>query len=115
MRNHEQQLTARRAVLRREIAETLLKIDADRYAALADQVHDTKDHAIAQSLVETGNAERQRDAEELQDIDAALERMRAGSYGRCVVCGVVIPAARLDAYPTAKRCLACQSEHEQSR
>jgi RNA polymerase-binding transcription factor len=112
---HQQQLVQRRAVLREEVAATLLRIDADRYAALADQVHDTKDHSIAQSLIATGNAEVQRDTEELQDIEAALERIRTGSYGNCVVCGSVIPAGRLDAYPAAKRCLPCQAAYEKSR
>jgi DnaK suppressor protein len=115
MSTREQQLIARRVVLQREVAETLLKIDADRYAALAGQVHDTKDHSIAQSLIETGNAEVRRDVGELQDIDAALERIRSGTYGQCVVCGTVIPAERLDAQPTAKRCMPCQTLHEKSR
>ncbi len=111
----QQQLIRRRKVLQEEVAATLLRIDADRYAALADQVHDTKDHAIAQSLIETGNAEVRRDAEEIRDIDAALERLRAGSYGKCVVCGTAIPEGRLEAYPTAKRCLPCQTRYETSR
>jgi RNA polymerase-binding transcription factor DksA len=115
MTTRERQLIERRAVLRDEVAATLRRIDADRYAALADQVHDTKDHAIAQSLIETGNAEVRRDTLELQDIAAALDRIRAGSYGRCVVCGAVIPEGRLDAYPTAKRCLPCQATHERTR
>ena len=111
----QQLLVERRAVLQSEVAATLLRIDADRYAALADQVHDTKDHAVAQSLIETGNAEVRRDVEEIRDIDASIERIRVGSYGNCVVCGAVIPEGRLDAYPTAKRCLPCQAEHEKSR
>ena len=115
LERRQQQLVQRRKVLQGEVAATLLRIDADRYAALADQVHDTKDHAIAQSLIETGNAEVRRDAEEIRDIDAALERLRVGSYGKCVVCGTLIPEARLDAYPTAKRCLPCQTEYEKSR
>jgi RNA polymerase-binding transcription factor DksA len=111
----ERKLIQRRTVLQAEVAATLLRIDADRYSALAGQVHDTKDHSIAESLIATGNAEVQRDAEELQDIEAALERMSVGSYGKCVMCGTVIPEDRLSAYPTAKRCLPCQTEHEKSR
>lgn len=113
--HYRQQLVQRRAVLQAEVAATLLRIDADRYAALAGQVHDTKDRAVAQSLIAIGNAEVQRDVEELRDIDAALERIRIGSYGKCVVCGTVIPEARLAAYPTAKRCLPCQRDHEKAR
>ncbi|MDE2196790.1 MAG: TraR/DksA C4-type zinc finger protein, partial [Gammaproteobacteria bacterium] len=47
--------------------------------------------------------------------EAALARMRAGSYGRCVDCGSVISPARLAAYPAAKRCRSCQQRHERRR
>lgn len=52
---------------------------------------------------------------ELGDIEAALERIQAGSYGQCTDCGVTIPPARLNAYPTAKRCIDCQALAEQHR
>jgi DnaK suppressor protein len=52
---------------------------------------------------------------ELGDIDAALERIDAGTYGQCTDCGVIIPPARLSAYPTAKRCIDCQTLAEQHR
>jgi DnaK suppressor protein len=106
-------LDTHRASARKEVLSALQRIDADRYAALTDQVHDTKDQAIAQLLVESDDAGLKRAMAELQDIDAALQRLDAGAYGRCVACGVDIPTARLTAFPTAKRCLSCQSQHEQ--
>lgn len=45
---------------------------------------------------------------ELARVDAALKRLEAGTYGRCVACGQAIPRARLLAAPEAARCLACQ-------
>ncbi len=45
-------------------------------------------------------------------IDAALERIKAGSYGQCLDCGDEIPAARLHAAPEAPRCIACQEKLE---
>jgi RNA polymerase-binding transcription factor DksA len=118
MHNKESQrasLNARREIVKGEMFSALSRIEDDRYAALADQVHDTKDHAIAQLLVESGNADLKRAANELQDIDAALQRINAGTYGRCCDCGIDIPASRLAAYPTAKRCLPCQERHEKNR
>ncbi|WP_374618240.1 TraR/DksA family transcriptional regulator [Pandoraea sp.] len=50
---------------------------------------------------------------QLSDIEAARERMRTGEYGVCIDCHEAIPHARLKAYPTAKRCTACQRRHEQ--
>ncbi|MEW1782405.1 TraR/DksA family transcriptional regulator [Arthrobacter sp. NPDC080086] len=49
---------------------------------------------------------------ELVEIDAARERMRMHQYGVCTDCGERIPFARLQAQPTALRCLACQSARE---
>jgi DnaK suppressor protein len=44
----------------------------------------------------------------LAGIDAALARMRAGRYGRCVRCDVTIPVERLEILPTVALCMACQ-------
>ena len=49
---------------------------------------------------------------ELSQVDAALARIEAGTYGRCVDCGVDIPTARLHAAPEALRCIACQEKTE---
>ncbi|AOZ04385.1 conjugal transfer protein TraR (plasmid) [Cupriavidus sp. USMAHM13] len=49
---------------------------------------------------------------ELADIAAARTRMSRGKYGTCVDCGQAIDFARLQAYPTAKRCTGCQRRHE---
>lgn len=108
-------LRARRDVVRSEVRSAVERINDDRLSALADQVHDTKDHAIAQLLLESNDAELRRSATELQDIDAALLRDSTGAYGRCTDCGIEILADRLNAYPTAKRCLPCQEQHEKKR
>lgn len=101
--------------LRREIRDTLLRVNADRYALLADQVRDSKDLSVAQLLTEAGAADIARDAQELADVQNALERLRSGRYGICTDCGADVPHARLQAYPTAKRCRPCQEKHEQRR
>lgn len=49
---------------------------------------------------------------ELQEIDNALLRLKAGTYGICTSCQNAIAQERLSAYPTAHRCLACQAEIE---
>ncbi len=43
----------------------------------------------------------------LRDIDAALARMTAGTYGICVVCKKPIARERLEARPSAETCIAC--------
>lgn len=42
----------------------------------------------------------------LVEVDAALARIEAGSYGKCRVCGMDIEDARLHANPAASTCIA---------
>jgi phosphoserine phosphatase RsbU/P len=49
----------------------------------------------------------------LQDVDAALDRLGAGSYGLCEVCHDPVEADRLIADPLARFCLDHLSPHEQ--
>ena len=43
----------------------------------------------------------------LAQIDDAIVRLDAGSFGVCVTCGKDIPAARLDARPYSTQCVTC--------
>ena len=45
----------------------------------------------------------------LTAISAALRRVDAGTYGRCVTCGQPIAPARLEARPYAEECIGCAS------
>jgi RNA polymerase-binding transcription factor DksA len=45
--------------------------------------------------------------DEARGIRAALKRMDEGTYGTCANCGAEIPAARLEALPTATLCINC--------
>ncbi len=51
----------------------------------------------------------------LAAVDAAVERMDAGVYGRCESCGGPIGEARLEAMPDATLCVACKSAPWTSR
>jgi DnaK suppressor protein len=43
----------------------------------------------------------------LVDIDRALSRLEADTYGLCESCGVPIPVERLEAIPHARACVSC--------
>jgi RNA polymerase-binding transcription factor DksA len=49
---------------------------------------------------------------ELQQIMAALERMREGEYGTCVDCGESIAEGRLEAIPETQFCVRCAEKRE---
>jgi DnaK suppressor protein len=44
---------------------------------------------------------------DLDALDRATDRLRAGTYDRCGRCGGPIGAARLEALPAAETCIAC--------
>ena len=43
----------------------------------------------------------------LDEIDAALARIEAGTYGTCTNCGNEIAVGRLEAHPWASLCIDC--------
>jgi DnaK suppressor protein len=48
----------------------------------------------------------------LVQVERALGRLDAGTYGRCEECGNAIPKARLQAFPRATLCVACKQREE---
>jgi len=54
----------------------------------------------------------QMKSETLNKVDAALRRLKEGSYGNCFECGGEIAQARLRALPFAVRCKACEESRE---
>jgi DnaK suppressor protein len=45
----------------------------------------------------------------LREIEEALRKFDAGTYGRCESCGNPIAEARLEAMPAARLCIDCAS------
>ena len=51
-------------------------------------------------------------ADQRAQVQAALARLDAGTYGICVDCGQPVPDARLEVRPEAARCITDQEQHE---
>lgn len=51
--------------------------------------------------------------QQLGEIDGALDRIRAGTFGRCEECQAAIPKARLKELPFTRFCVACARKNEQ--
>ncbi len=60
-----------------------------------------------QELSLVANAIEMRD-----QIDRAVKRMTAGTYGLCENCGQPIGKLRLQAFPRATLCLSCKEQQE---
>jgi len=77
----------------------------------------TSDQHLADQATETFERERdlsvlQRVEAQLHEVDAALARVEAGSYGTCELCGKPIGDERLEAMPMARYCLEDQARAE---
>ena len=107
-------LEERREELREEIRQDLLDTEEQHFVDLAGQVRDLEEQSVADLLVDIDLELFDRHVEEARDIEAALGRIKSGRYGSCVDCDEDIPAARLRAFPTAKRCRPCQERYERS-
>src|SRR5262245_22488030 len=107
-------LRGRATQLRGEIQRTLERSSDETHVRIAEQARDTEDDSFSNLIVDLNFAEIDRDADELRRIDSALARLSEGSYGLCEDCGQRIPQARLEAEPTALRCIQCQEIHEKT-
>ena len=96
-----------RAALRARLA----RLDGDMAALFAasrdsnaDDEHDPEGQTIAYERSQlSAVADRTRD--HLGEVEAALERVAAGTYGVCEVCHRPVDPERLEARPTARTCV----------
>jgi RNA polymerase-binding transcription factor len=73
----------------------------------ADATQDLSEKATADTINEILEADREQAAH-------SAELRAKGAYGLCERCGKEIGAERLEALPSATRCISCQAEWEQA-
>jgi RNA polymerase-binding transcription factor DksA len=73
-----------------------------------DDEHDPEGHTIAWERQQASALAADARAA-LDDVDAALARLDAGTYGTCTVCDGPIAIARLEALPATSTCIGCAS------
>ena len=56
---------------------------------------------------------REQSLEKLKEVEDALSRFSAGSYGRCIRCGGSIEAERLELLPSTQLCAHCATSNRQ--
>jgi len=108
-------LQERIATLLGEVRQELLKSDDEQYIQIAGQVHDVEEQSVADLLADVNLAVIDLHINEIRDIEAALIRIRTGTFGRCIDCDEKIGYPRLQAYPTARRCRNCQVQYEMAQ
>ena len=103
-------LEAKHDELRHEIA-TLLDEEAS-LGLLSPDMEDTGDIAQDIQSVRQDNSVLLNERHLLAAVEEALKRLREGTYGLCIDCGLPIPEKRLEAIPWAVRDRACQERCE---
>ena len=107
-----ERLEQRSKQLHNELQAVQADREADIEAAGRDTVHGAAEQSEQVSRDEVRRSEQARDANELREITAALQRIDDGHYGKCVDCGAKITNSRLTVQPAALRCIVCQQRHE---
>ncbi|MDF1811251.1 MAG: TraR/DksA C4-type zinc finger protein [Verrucomicrobiales bacterium] len=101
--NQRSELAAELAGLRKEDADT--KVDSSS---------EVSERALLEAERAFVHRHEHDDANLLNKITLALERLENGSYETCLSCGGVIPMARLLAKPSVALCLPCQKAKDES-
>ena len=108
-------LTSRYEALLEEVRDELETSENQQYVELIGRTPaDTGDESVGDILADLNLGIIDRHIQEIRDIEAARARRKDGVYGTCIDCRSDIDFERLLAYPTAKRCFACQQQHEKT-
>jgi DnaK suppressor protein len=108
-----EQFKKRLEVRQQELRRLVSRNVQDGRAADEQAAQDVADKAANSYTKEFLFGQTHNDRSLLQMIDAALMRIREGSYGECAQCHEEMQQKRLEAVPWAKHCISCQQKQEQ--
>ena len=93
-------LRASTAALRQGVPD-----EASTVRDLLDQARHAAEQSVGLAMIEASSRR-------VREIEAALRRLQAGSYGICADCSRRISRERLRALPCAVLCRDCQAQHD---
>ena len=105
-------LKIRATALVGEIAAALRQEDTPECIHLANRFEEVREEALADLELALDIASVERDIAELRRVIAAQARIHTPEYGVCADCSEEIPYSRLQAEPSAIRCISCQQTSE---
>jgi RNA polymerase-binding protein DksA len=112
MRSIKHDLEEQRSALNRSIKSLGTTRDSDQSREIVKDPYGaaslTHDEEIAAAVAD-------RRAQQIREVTAALEDIKAGRYGICRECEEPIAKARLKVMPFATRCVPCQAKLEDLR
>jgi len=81
--------------------------------AIRDEVHPPGENEIVPSEgIDVEMSLDQGAVSRLHEIDAALELIKDGTFGKCSACGCEIPDGRLQEIPSALYCVRCEEARD---
>jgi DnaK suppressor protein len=82
-------------------ADTVQPVELDPGAVgRLSRMDELQNQAMAKGL-------REREQQRLVELQRALERIKAATYGICASCGGRIPYTRLEVFPETPTCMPC--------
>jgi DnaK suppressor protein len=99
-------------MLQQQVTQRIFGREESMYAMDADRDIERMDRVQEEAAEVTLAALEEQERREMTEVQAALARIDAGTYGLCDVCGEAISPARLEAFPVARRCVHCQERVE---
>lgn len=103
---------------RKRVADAISYLHEENSRSLEDETEEeTYDQHLADAATITMGREIDYSLEEnsehvLRAIDAALQRLDEGTFGKCARCGKDISEERLEAIPYVTKCIECKRLEE---
>ena len=96
---------------KQDLEEELIRLSQEKVSD--DQVQDPGDQISASTMEDLTISLQNNERDEYSMILKALDMIDKGTYGTCTECNQPISEKRLQLYPNATRCLACQELFEE--
>ncbi len=98
-----------------ELRQNVSRNEQDGRAADLDTAQDIADRASSSYTKEFLFHQSSNERQTLQMVEAALNRIREGTFGECISCGNEINSKRLEAVPWTRYCIECQEKLEKGQ
>lgn len=109
--NHRQYFKQKLLLWRKELVAKS-ELFLEELKEYCTRAADTLDQSAQQTEIFVDFRTRERQIKVIREIDLALDRIEAGEYGFCEITGEDIGLKRLEARPTATRCIEAQEQFE---
>src|SRR5580693_2996818 len=96
----------------RELQSNLAELEGEARASGESEVRDSTDDATSSQGTSESLGEGALMSQTLEQVQDALQRIKDGVYGKCIICGRQIEGARLEAIPWTPYCLDDQEKQD---